>query len=162
MLRFQVTLNPLPLALSGPGWALTAPELLTIVSSSSGNEVITPEFTVAPVSVQVPKLASGRILVPLLGASAIDFAHRAAEILDPREDALQCPLRLRPEPCALVGGLHPLGGGGHGLACRGLQAAHDLGDVGCGSGSTIGERADLLGHHGEAAAVLAREGVLDD
>ncbi len=53
MLRFQVTLNPLPLPLSGPGWALTAPELLTIVSSSSGNEAITPEFTVAPVSVQV-------------------------------------------------------------------------------------------------------------
>jgi hypothetical protein len=74
VLLFQVTLNPLPLALSGPGWALTAPELLTIVSSSSGNEVITPEFTVAPVSVQVPKLGSARILFPLLGASAIRAA----------------------------------------------------------------------------------------
>ena len=80
MLRFQVTLNPLPLPLSGPGWALTAPELLTIVSSSSGNVVITPEFTVAPVSVQVPKLASGRMEFPLLGASAIHSALELAQV----------------------------------------------------------------------------------
>jgi len=56
--------EPVAAAVERAGWAFTAPELFTIVSSSSANELITPEFTVAPVSDQVPKFASGRILLP--------------------------------------------------------------------------------------------------
>jgi hypothetical protein len=59
VLRSQVTLNPLPLLFSGPGWAFTRPAESTMVISSSVYEEITPELTVAPVSAQEWKLARG-------------------------------------------------------------------------------------------------------
>lgn len=58
-----MTENPLPLPLSAPGRALVWPDELIMVIWSSVKEEITPEVepsvTVAPVSVQVPKLDSG-------------------------------------------------------------------------------------------------------
>ena len=57
-LRSQVTLNPLPLPFSGPGWAFTRPAESTMVISSSVNDEITPELTVAPDSVQVLKITN--------------------------------------------------------------------------------------------------------
>src|SRR5215469_16743148 len=81
--------NPLPALFSKPGWALTVPELLIMVISSSVNEEMTPlvppSITLAPLSVQVPKLASGR-MPPLLvqhGASAI---HSALLLAQPAQD----------------------------------------------------------------------------
>ena len=60
-------MNPLPLPLSAPGWALTAPELLIMVSSSSGKLEMTPdvdpEVTVAPLAVQ---LADGSVQLPVI------------------------------------------------------------------------------------------------
>src|SRR5579863_2276527 len=83
MVRSQVTVKPLPLPFNGPGWALTSPEESTMVISSSGNVEITPEvepdLSVAPDSVQVPKLASGRTPRELLGASAIHSALELAQ-----------------------------------------------------------------------------------
>jgi hypothetical protein len=87
-----VTLNPLPLPLSGPGWAFTRPAESTMVISSSVNEEITPELTVAPDSVQVLKWASGSTPVELLGASAI---HSALELAQPEQ--LWVVLKLSPE-----------------------------------------------------------------
>ena len=91
-LRSQVTLNPLPLPLSGPGWAFTRPAESTMVISSSVNEEITLELTVAPDSVQVLKWASGSTPVELLGASAI---HSALELAQPEQ--LWVVLKLSPE-----------------------------------------------------------------
>ena len=63
MLRFQVTVKPLPLPLSAPGWASTWPDESTMVISSSLNVEMTPDFepdfTVAPVSDQLWKSDSG-------------------------------------------------------------------------------------------------------
>jgi len=63
VLRFQVTVKALPLPLSELGWASTSPEESTMVISSSLKVEMTPDvdpdFTVAPVSDQVLKCASG-------------------------------------------------------------------------------------------------------
>ena len=54
-----------------------------MVSSSSGKLEMTPDvepdFTVAPDPLQVPKSASGRTLLELLGASAIHSALELAQ-----------------------------------------------------------------------------------
>src|SRR5215471_403082 len=83
VLRSQVTVKELLLPLSGPGRAFTRPRLSTMVISSSGNDEIFPLLTVvldtvALFSVQVWKLASGRML-PELGASAIHSALEFAQ-----------------------------------------------------------------------------------
>ena len=80
MLRSQVTLNPLPLPLSDPGWAFTRPEESIMVISSSVNDEMTPEFTVAPDSVQEWKSDSGRTPPEPLGASAIHSALEFAQL----------------------------------------------------------------------------------
>src|SRR5260370_36690947 len=80
---FQVTLNWVPVLLSGPGCALTFIAEFTMVISESGNEEIVPAVpavTAAPFSVQVPKLASGRTPDALLGASAIHSALELAHV----------------------------------------------------------------------------------
>jgi len=87
-----VTLKPLPLPFSGPGWAFTRPAESTMVISSSVNEEMTRELTVAPDSVQVLKWASGSTPAEPLGASAI---HSALELAQPEQ--LWVVLKLSPE-----------------------------------------------------------------
>jgi len=88
-LRSQVTPNPFPLPLSDPGRALTAPEELIMVSSSSVKDEMTPQvepsFTAAPDSVQLWKSDRGYTPLPPLGASAI---HSALELAQPEQDCV--------------------------------------------------------------------------
>ena len=74
----------MPLLFSAPGCALTAPELLIIVISSSVKEEITPaevpSVTVELASVHVLKWASGKTPLDPLGASAIHSALVFAQL----------------------------------------------------------------------------------
>ena len=77
-------MKPLPDAFSAPVEAFTALEPLTIVSSSSGNDEMTPEvepdLTAALLNVQVWKLVSGSTPLEPLGASAIHSALELAQL----------------------------------------------------------------------------------
>src|SRR5579875_770097 len=77
-LASQVTVKPLPLEFSDPGWAFTFPDESIMVISSFGKvemaPAVEPEVTVARVSVPEWKLASGSTPEELLGASAIHSA----------------------------------------------------------------------------------------
>src|SRR5580692_2267445 len=74
----QLTENPVPAPLSGPGSALVAPELSIMVISSSVNEemlpAVLPSVTAALAAVQVPKSVSGSTPPDPVGASAIHSA----------------------------------------------------------------------------------------
>jgi hypothetical protein len=82
------------LPLSDPGWALTAPLESTIVSSSSGNEEMSPlaepDVTFAPLVFQEWKSDSGYTPLEPLGASAIHSALLSAQLEQVRVVLKRC------------------------------------------------------------------------